>query len=484
MSKSRNDLFINEKQIDDIINNPSPLYASILAADFAIFIAYAHFAINGVNFDFQSFHHVVIKKLEDIALHKNTKRNLGICQPVGSGKTLLVQYFIAWTFCRSINNAYIYGSHSDTNIMKLSREVKDMFSHPFLKALFKLELKKDEGSKTNWSFSGAINRTGLLATTIGTGSTGADAGNPNITSYSGALIIDDPVDVGKIRRPLIMNEVLTIYDEKLATRRRTIKTPSIVVMQRLTTDDLVAWLKKNQQEDWEFIEIPALDENDQSFWEERYPAEELKKIRQNNPFKFYAQYQQNPIALDDNAIFNRDSFRWYKELPQLDEITTSWDTAVKTKQVNDYSVCQVWGSKRNNAGVQEYYLIYVWRGKVLYPALKAKFKDINALYNPQRNIIEDKSAGETLIPDLKSDGYSNIIAFNVGTQDKVERAAIPSEIINQGRVYLPEDAPWLDAFLDEVMTFPSGEHDDQVDPMTQYLNWVTKPKRVSMGGVA
>jgi predicted phage terminase large subunit-like protein len=478
-----NSLTITTEQIEDIIANPSPLHSLMLSNDLATFIAYAHYALNGSNFQFQDFHFLVIKKLQAIVEQKNTKRNLGICMPVGAGKTLLVQYFIAWSFCRSINNAYVYASHSETNIMKLSREVKDMFGHKFLQGLFKLKLKADEGSKSNWSFQGAINRTGLLATPIGSGITGADSGNPNVKSYSGAAVLDDLIDVSKIRRTLALAEVNTSYDEKIATRRRTPKTPTIAVMQRLIIGDFISWVKENEPEDWDIIEIKALNEDETSFWEDRYPAEQLKKIRNSNPFKFYAQYQQEPIRDDGTCIFNKDSFAWYDELPQMDEITDSWDTAVKVKQVNDYSVCEVWGEKRNPVGIKDHYLIFVWRERVLFPKLKAKFREINRLYNPNRSLIEDKSAGETLIPEMKAEGFSGIVAIQTGTQDKAERAAVPSEVIDQGRVFLPKDAPWLDVFLDEVLTFTGDgkSHDDQVDTMTQYLNWSNKPRRTSMG---
>lgn len=480
-------LKVKEEDIQAIIENPSPIHSLLLSEDFATFIAYVHFAINGSNFQFQPFHFIAIDKLQKVAEGKNEKRNLALCMPVGSGKTLLVQYFIAWTFCRSMNNAYIYSSHSEKNIMKLSREVKDMFAHKLLQSLFKLELKADEGSKTNWSFKGAINRTGLLATTMGTGSTGADAGNPNLLEYSGALIIDDPIDAGKIRRPLALEEVINFYDEKLTTRRRTQKTPTILVMQRLVQEDLAGWLKEEEKNDeyheWDFVEIPALDENEQSFWESRYPAESLMAMRKKNPFKFYAQYQQAPIRDDGTAIFNKDNLCWYDVLPEMDEITDSWDTAVKIKQSNDYSVCEIWGAKRNAVGIKDHYLIFVWRERVLFPRLKAKYKELNRLYNPNRSLIEDKSAGETLIPELRNDGYTGIEAIQTGTQDKAERAAVPSEIVNQGRVFLPKDATWLDVFLDELLTFTGDgkNHDDQVDAMTQYLNWSQKPRRGTMG---
>jgi len=49
--------------------------------------------------------------------------------------------------------------------------------------------------------------------------------------------------------------------------------------------------------------------------------------------------------------------------------------------------------------------------------------------------------------------------------------------IEEGRVLLPESASWLEDFRSEIMAFPNGRHDDQVDSLAQALAWFTKPKR-------
>jgi predicted phage terminase large subunit-like protein len=49
--------------------------------------------------------------------------------------------------------------------------------------------------------------------------------------------------------------------------------------------------------------------------------------------------------------------------------------------------------------------------------------------------------------------------------------------IEEGRVLLPESAPWLEEFRSEVMAFPNGRHDDQVDSLAQALAWFIKSKR-------
>ena len=48
-------------------------------------------------------------------------------------------------------------------------------------------------------------------------------------------------------------------------------------------------------------------------------------------------------------------------------------------------------------------------------------------------------------------------------------------IIENGFVHLPDAAPWLAEYLHEMMVFPKGKHDDQVDSTAQFLDWFKKP---------
>jgi hypothetical protein len=51
------------------------------------------------------------------------------------------------------------------------------------------------------------------------------------------------------------------------------------------------------------------------------------------------------------------------------------------------------------------------------------------------------------------------------------RAVAQSAKIEARAVFVPNKAPWLSAFQKEVLQFPRGKHDDQVDSMVQYLGW-------------
>ena len=78
-----------------------------------------------------------------------------------------------------------------------------------------------------------------------------------------------------------------------------------------------------------------------------------------------------------------------------------------------------------------------------------------------------------LIQQLRSEG--KVKPIGVKPQgSKTERAGAVMAMIEAGRVLLPKEALWLDDFMAEVLAFPSGRNDDQVDSMTQFLNWMTR----------
>jgi predicted phage terminase large subunit-like protein len=54
---------------------------------------------------------------------------------------------------------------------------------------------------------------------------------------------------------------------------------------------------------------------------------------------------------------------------------------------------------------------------------------------------------------------------------KLQRMEAQSAKIEAGQVHLPKHADWLDSFLLELLAFPYGRHDDQVDSVSQFLKW-------------
>jgi len=144
----------------------------------------------------------------------------------------------------------------------------------------------------------------------------------------------------------------------------------------------------------------------------------------------------------------------------------SWDTAFKTGAENDYSVCTTWAVLRNG-----YYLLALWRGRVDFPELKRRVNVLAEEWHPNQILVEDKASGQSLIQELRCDSRLPIIPVKVDS-DKRARAEAVTPLIEAGKVFLPESAPWVREFVDEMAAFPTGVHDDVVDSTTQALNYV------------
>jgi predicted phage terminase large subunit-like protein len=117
----------------------------------------------------------------------------------------------------------------------------------------------------------------------------------------------------------------------------------------------------------------------------------------------------------------------------------------------------------------DYYLLDLVRERLEYPYLKERILAEWKRYGANRILIEDRGSGTGLIQDLKR-VRAPVTAYEP-QGDKIMRMSAQSAKIEQGFVWLPERADWLEDFRLEVLTFPLGRHDDQVDSLSQLLNW-------------
>ena len=79
-----------------------------------------------------------------------------------------------------------------------------------------------------------------------------------------------------------------------------------------------------------------------------------------------------------------------------------------------------------------------------------------------------KRSSHGLIQSLR-EKHINVVDYKP-KGDKVERLISQIDLFMGGSVLLPKEAPWLEAFVAELLSFP-GRHDDQVDALAQGLAW-------------
>jgi predicted phage terminase large subunit-like protein len=195
------------------------------------------------------------------------------------------------------------------------------------------------------------------------------------------------------------------------------------------------------------------------------------------------------IDPEEQGIIKRNMFRLWKAnkpLPQFQYVVQSYDCATSDKTANDPTACTVWGVFKPEDRPMSVMLIDCWSEHMQYPDLRPRvLEEATEIYGDPDEfgsgkkvdliLIEDKSAGISLIQDLQRSGL-NVRGYNPGRADKMMRLNIVSSIIAKGLVYLPESdthenrvKTWIEPFVNQVCAFPEVRNDDYVDSMTQAL---------------
>jgi predicted phage terminase large subunit-like protein len=180
--------------------------------------------------------------------------------------------------------------------------------------------------------------------------------------------------------------------------------------------------------------------------------------------RFSAQYQQAPEPAG-GKIIKRKMLKYYStvERQPTDRIVLSWDIALSEQEAADYSACVV----LINRG-ELYYVHNVIRGKFPFDKLKEKIIEVKQRYGRAALVIEESPISHGLIQSLQ-EKHINVVAIKPD-RDKLSRLISQIDLFEGGSVLLPKEAPWLDEFVAELLSFP-GRHDDQVDALSQGLAW-------------
>ena len=141
---------------------------------------------------------------------------------------------------------------------------------------------------------------------------------------------------------------------------------------------------------------------------------------------------------------------------------------MQTNEKNDYSVCTTWRVEKNDV-----YLFDLFRGRLEYLDLRRKVIALAQQHKPATILIDDAGPGMSLLQDLRNSMPAGLIR-PIGVRpvgEKVDRMAAQSAKFEAGQVHLAKNAHWHAEFLSEMLAFPNGRHDDQVDSVSQLLTW-------------
>lgn len=430
--------------------------------------------------------------------------------PVRHGKSFLVSTcFPLYYMCRDPRRKILASSYGAELATTLGKDVRNLAMEPVLKQIFPdFELAKDSQAANDW-------RTTQSGKYYACGVDGSTSGRP-----ANLLIWDDLLkNKEEANSPTKRNKAWSHYTSALVKRLEpeVNNRPAIEigVMTRWHPDDPCGRIIDSEdykEGDWEHIVFPAItrketevkvardmlplddprhistaelrklppsqrdvfEMKDVALWPERFPMPYLLKQKRLDPADFAALFQQEPFIKGGNLIKGTWWQTYNDESRPREFLATilACDTAFKTGTMNDYSVIMWMGITHSG----DMYILDVVRDRYQYPDLKRKLilehakrrgHGLRGLY------IEDAASGQSIIQDLRRESGISVLARKV-TKDKVSRLSAVSDLIEGGRVFIPESAPWLDDFLNECQAFPSVKHDDQVDAMTLGLDAMSR----------
>lgn len=444
--------------------------SEIVKEDFASFIGKAFTVVNPAHV-YESNWHIdyIAEHLE--AVRRGEIKRLIINVPPRSLKSICVSVaWPAWLLAHRPEARIIAASYGLPLAIKHSVDCRKVVQSDWYQALFPYtRISSDQNEKHKF----ATTRNGFrFASSI----------NASLTGEGGdVLIVDDPLNAVDAYNKGEHEAAANWFDQSFSTRLDHKKHGAIVVvMQRLHEADLTGHLLAKGN--WEHLCVPAEAKQEivysygrvhkvlkahEVFHPQRMNKETLEVIHQEmGSYAYAAQYQQDP-APEAGGMVKKWWFSRYQQLPEeFDFVVQSWDTAIKTGAQHDASVCITFGMLSS-----EVYIIDVMRDRLEYPDLRRCFGVQYRRYTPEAVLIEDKASGQQLIQDMRRESHIPVVAVQA-KKDKVVRFAAACPMIEAGQLYLPKHASWLVDFEKELFGFPDGGHDDQVDALSQFLNWL------------
>jgi len=446
--------------------SPQEVLRAILATDFRAFVDYV-FRVLRPTTPFKPNWHIdaMAHKVSQVA--SGEVKRLIIAVPPRHLKSIIASVALpAWYLGHNPSERVVCVSYSADLAKTHANDFRRVVKDPLYQAVFpRMRVERDTDAEIQTTLRGR-----RYATSIG----------GTLTGRGGDLtIIDDPLKPGDALSDVTREGVIEWYRSTLVTRPDDKQVARIlVVMQRIHVDDLVGYLLDNDA-GFELLSLPAVAQSTITYdlgggrthtrekgdllHPAHEPAEVLREIKKNmGSMLFSAQYQQAPEPAG-GKIIKRKMLKYYSavEPRPMDRIVLSWDIALSEHEAGDYSACVVLLNRGDS-----YFVHDVVRGKFPFDRLKEKIIEVKQRYGKAPLLIEESPISHGLIQSLR-EKHINVVDIKPD-RDKRSRLISQIDLFEGGSVLLPKDAPWLDEFVSELLSFP-GRHDDQVDALSQGL---------------
>ena len=399
-------------------------------------------------------HRIIAEQLERV--ERGEVDRLMLLVPPRHGKSELASKRLpAWLLGRQPHKQFLSVSATEGLAADFGRDVRNIIGSAEYRAVFDTRLAEDSQAKGKWHTSegGMFYAIGVEGNILGRG--------------GDLLLIDDPYATMKEAQSELTRKNVWDWYTGTAYNRLMPGAAIVVINHRMHEDDLCGQLLAQQAaggDKWEVVELPALSDAGEALWPEAYPVQALERIRRNSQPRYWsALYQQRP-APEDGDYFKAEWLKPYDKAPALDTLRVygGSDYAV-TADGGDYTVHAVVGLDPEG----RMYLLDLWRKQASSDQWVESFCDMVLQWKPMSWAEEQGQIKSGVGPFLERRMHERR-AYTVREQfptrgDKAIRAQSMRSSMAMNGLYVPVNAPWYADFRSELLSFPAGKHDDQVD---------------------
>lgn len=390
--------------------------------------------------------------------------------------------FAAWVMGKYPAMKILVASYGDTLATQHAMTFKELVQSEWFEGLFP-------------DFRLANDKTGHLRTTAGGSRYAISLGGAATGFGADIIIVDDIMKASEAHSQAKREEAQRYFDETLFSRLDKKKEGHIVaIQQRVHEDDPAAYMATKgfkqlclkaiaeEDEEWDLMDDTWSRKRNEPLFPELEDLATLEEIRTRlTPRVFSAQYQQNPVSAGGNQISWQSVGFYTGQYRRADylKIIQSWDTACTNEPTSDYSVCVTAGY--HVSGV--WHVLDIHRGRYDFTTLEAKAIQMVHAWDPHCVLIETANTGHALWDRVRRAFQGNrpnpdqkrILGMNPRL-GKEERVFIHQGWLEGKKALLPEQAPWLADFRHELLAFPAGRHDDQIDALFQIFEFLETPR--------
>ena len=382
----------------------------------------------------------------------------------------------AWTWTIQPEKRFLFASYAGSLSIRDSVKCRRLIDSPWYKDHFghTFKLTSDQNQKQRFE----NDQTGQRIATSVDGALTGEGGD--------IIVVDDPHNVREAESSTVREGVLEWWDQAMQTRLNDPKTGAfIIIMQRVHENDLTRHILGNEYNAWDHLCLPARYEvghptptksslnfsdprtkEGDLLWPDRIDVSTLESLEKSlGTYASAGQLQQRPMPKGGGILKAEWWVPWENpDLPEIEYVLQSWDTAFSTKEKTSYSARTTWGVFKER-GMTCAIVLEMWYDRVTYPELRKLAQEAYQDWEPDAVLIEKKASGQSLLQDLRMAGIP--VLEYMPDRDKEARAHASSALLEDGRIYFPSDKKWAKNLIDICAAFPATDNDDIVDTCTQ-----------------